>query len=460
MKKTLQPHDWGLEIGGSGELKHGSNIITELAEKFGTPLHVINKTRLLQTANDFKRIAEKEYPGKSAVHYAFKCNSVPAVVNNVKQAGLSAEVMTEFELELAESIGFSSTEIIVNGAFKTNSFIEKCLECDVKLIIVDSLDELVMINQVAESRQQQVDLLLRIDPDVVSLALKKDTAAGNRCNCAFGLDLKNGEVFEALLLFKKLKWINFLGYHFHIGTGITNPGAYSKSLKKLFPIFDKTREEGFNIKILDVGGGFAASTSRNITSSEIQSHQAFNYFPKSIKQSNQATISDFIKEISITIQDYFKEAKLPELIFEPGRCITGPNQFLLLKVHRTKVRSGDVNWLITDGGLGTVSIPTSYEYHEVFLCDDVNRPRTEQAIIIGPCCIAAEMVRKKKLMPKVHAGEVLAIMDSGAYFTALESSFGLPHPAIIEVNGISVQVARKRESFYNMIERDRIYTND
>ena len=105
-------------------------------------------------------------------------------------------------------------------------------------------------------------------------------------------------------------------------------------------------------------------------------------------------------------------------------------------------------------------MPTYYEYHEVFLCNDVNRPRTEQATIIGPCCFAADIVYKNKKMPKVYAGEVLAIMDSGAYFTALESSFGFPHPAIIEVNGKSVQVARRRESFYNMIERDRIYINN
>ncbi len=68
MKKTLHPHEWGLEIGGNGELKLGSHIVTELAEKYGTPLHVINKTRLIQTASDFKRIAETEYPGKSTVH--------------------------------------------------------------------------------------------------------------------------------------------------------------------------------------------------------------------------------------------------------------------------------------------------------------------------------------------------------------------------------------------------------
>ena len=460
MKKTLHPREWGLEIGGNGELKLGAYLATDLAEKYGTPLHVINKTRLMQAANDFKECAEIEYPGKTNVYYAFKCNSVPSVVNIVKQAGLSAEVMTEFELELAESVGFSADEIIVNGPCKTNSFIEKCIESDVKLIIIDSIDELALINQVAESRKKQVDILFRVNPDFVPGGLNKGAATGSRRSCAFGLDLKSGEVLQALSIVKNLKQLNFLGYHFHIGTGIRNPDAYSKTLKKLFPLFNKTRGLGFDIKVLDVGGGFATATSRELTTPEMLTYQAFNFFPKGIGKNSIATISDFIKEISKTIQNYFKVADLPELIFEPGRCITGPNQFLLLKVHRTKLRSGAANWLVTDGGLGTVTMPTYYEYHEVFLCDDVNRPRTEHATIIGPCCFAADIVYKNKKMPKVYAGEVLAIMDSGAYFTALESSFGFPHPAIIEVNGKSVQVARRRESFYNMIERDRIYINN
>ena len=235
---------------------------------------------------------------------------------------------------------------------------------------------------------------------------------------------------------------------------------HKKNVGPTFPLFNKTRKAGYNIRVLDVGGGFASATSNKLNFTDSSSHWAFNYLTKRNGNNNIATGSDFIIQISKTVQEYFKEGNLPELIFEPGRCITGPNQFLLLKIHHTKTCQGSANWLITASGLGTVSSPGNNEFHAVLLCDDINRPRIKQSSIIGPSCYTTDIVFNNKVMPIVYPGEVLAIMDSGAYFTALESSFGFPHPAIIEVNGETVKNARKRETFYNMVERDRIYNKD
>ena len=150
----------------------------------------------------------------------------------------------------------------------------------------------------------------------------------------------------------------------------------------------------------------------------------------------------------------FVREELPELLFEPGRCIASAAQFLLLTIHRVKERPGVGRWLIADGGLSTVTLPTFYEYHEVLLCDDVFRPGASRATIIGPACFAGDVIYRNKLMPDVHPGEVIAIMDSGAYFTAMESSFGFPHPAIVAVNGATCTLVRTRETFDEMVNRD------
>jgi len=101
-----------------------------------------------------------------------------------------------------------------------------------------------------------------------------------------------------------------------------------------------------------------------------------------------------------------------------------------------------------------VTLPTFYEYHEVFLCNDVNRPRTLRSTITGPACFAGDVIYRNKLMPDVRPGEVLALMDSGAYFTAMESSFGFPRPAIVAVDGASCRLVRARETFDDMVSRD------
>ena len=120
------------------------------------------------------------------------------------------------------------------------------------------------------------------------------------------------------------------------------------------------------------------------------------------------------------------------------------------------MRQGVGRWIITDGGIGTITLPTYYEFHEIFLCNQLSRPVNRKATIIGPCCFAADIVYKNKPMPEVKSGEVLAIMDTGAYFTSLESNFGFPRPAIVSVSENGHEIIRQRENFEQLIGRDHI----
>ena len=112
---------------------------------------------------------------------------------------------------------------------------------------------------------------------------------------------------------------------------------------------------------------------------------------------------------------------------------------------------------MTDGGLGTVSLPTFYECHAVFLADDVRRPRTESVTIAGPVCFASDIVYRNVRMPAARPGEVIAIMDSGAYFIAQESNFGFPRPAVAGVSEVGARLLRRRETFEDMTSRDHKY---
>ena len=123
-----------LEIGGCSAVK--------LAEAYGTPVHVVHENRLLKTAESFRATFKSIYPGKVSVHYAFKCNSIPGVINVIQKAGLKAEVMSPFELNLALNLGFKSHDIIVNGPCKPRTFLAACIHSGVRFIIIDSLEEL------------------------------------------------------------------------------------------------------------------------------------------------------------------------------------------------------------------------------------------------------------------------------------------------------------------------------
>jgi diaminopimelate decarboxylase len=210
------------------------------------------------------------------------------------------------------------------------------------------------------------------------------------------------------------------------------------------------------VHIVDVGGGIASMTTREFTSFEMLQYQAIGKLPAQNNGRKEPTIAEFTRAISRAVVEAFPNGELPELIYEPGRCITSPNQFLLLTIHRVKTRAGVGTWLVADGGLSTVTLPTFYESHEVILANDTRRPLTMKGTIIGPACFAGDIIYRNKLLPDIREGEVIAVMDTGAYFTGLESPFGFYRPAIVGVEQGESHIIRSRETFSESVARDII----
>jgi diaminopimelate decarboxylase len=445
----LTPEDFGLKSNSANELLLNRFKLSDLAEEYGTPLYVLDIERLTDRAKHFRQCVSSNLLFTSRVFYPIKCNSVPAVLSTVKNAGLSAEAMTGFELELAIHCGFEPSQIIVNGPCKTESFLRKCLKYKVHLIVIDSISELKDLIRIQKEIPVQMDVLLRVNPDFVPKDLNKNSATGSR-QSSFGMNEE--EILHALSILKSHPNLSFQGIHFHVGTGIRNPETYSEVIRKLHRLFGQIHNAGVEIRIVDVGGGFASMTTRELSSFEMIASQAISTYQLKFKQQRISTCEEYLQEIFAAMSEFFG-TDIPMIYFEPGRCLVSQAQILLLSVHRIKERNG-MKWLITDGGLGTITMPTYYEYHEMFLCNEFNRVPKEVVTITGPCCFASDLIYKNKLLPRVNEGEVLALMDTGAYFNSLESSFNFYKPAIVAVNGDDCNIVRRRENFSDVIQRD------
>ena len=446
---------WDLEADANGGLIVGGCNTIELSELYGTPLHIVNEGRLKRTAESFVEAVKSKFPGKISVHFAFKCNPVPGIIRIIKNAGFKAEVMSEPELLLAMKLGYTGNEIVVNGPYKTERLITACLENNIRFINIDSLFELVQINHLCEIQNKNADVLLRINPDFVPSGMNKGSATSSRSGSPFGLDLKGGEAVRAIDMIKEMKRIHFRGFHIHIGSGIQNTDDYRRALSRLKGIVAYAGQSGFNIEVLDAGGGLGVPDSREMTTMELLLYQAFSFLPSKSFHNSNISFSRFADSVISGVLDLFKDRQLPELIFEPGRCIASPNQLLLLKIHQVKERRGLKKWLISDAGIGTLTMPTFYEHHEIILCNDVNRKLSGKVTITGPGCFSADVVYRNKPMPQISPGEIIAIMDSGAYFTSWESSFGFFRPAIVSVIDGRHRIIREREKFENMISLDK-----
>jgi diaminopimelate decarboxylase len=455
-KIILQPSDWGLSVSSAGQLMIRNFSLAELADLYGTPLYVLDEIRLKYRAESFNSSAANSYPGKVSVHYPFKCSSVSEVVNIIRSSGLKAEVMTEFELSLALFSGYSGHEIIVNGPCKTDSFLNQCLDAGVKLISIDSIDELKSLSALTVKRDKKVNLLLRINPDIVPEGIPAGTAAGS-AKSVFGLGLSLKSMNEAIEIIRQNSRLYFEGFHFHIGTGIISPDSYQRTIKKLSPLITHMKSKGFKINIIDTGGGYPSPATRQLRTKELIAAKLFSRYQ--FKQSfNPYTFDDFTMSIGRSISELFP-GNLPELIFEPGRSIVSSCQTLLLKAHRIKENSCG-KWVITDGGLGTITLPAYYEYHKIFLANNVRRPYTKYYSLAGPCCFSGDIIYKNLFLPHINQGEIIAMMDTGAYFNGMESNFGFARPAIIAVSADHRRLIRERESISTMAVRDLTFKND
>jgi diaminopimelate decarboxylase len=450
--ELMKHHDF--QVSEQGELVIGGCNTMHLANMYNTPVHIVDEEGLESTAKAFRETMQSKYPGIISVHYAFKCNPVPGIIKIIKNTGIRAEVMSEYELTLALKLGYPGNEIIVNGPYKTDKLLTACLKNNIRLINVDSLFELERINSLCISLDKCTDVLLRINPDIVPAGMNRGSSTASRTGSPFGLDLIGGEVRSALEMIKIMKRIRFRGFHFHIGSGIQNTDDFRKTLKKLRYVLNDAEKAGFSVEILDIGGGLGIPDSREMTTIELLLYQAFDLVPSLKSLNTKISFAHYADSVTKGVLSLFGMKKLPELILEPGRCITGPNQVLLLKIHQVKVRKGLKKWLIADAGIGTLTMPTYYELHHVLLCTDIMRKTSEKVTIGGPGCFSADVVYRNIKMPEITAGEIIAILDSGAYFTSWESSFGFPRPSVVSVNNGRHSLLRERESFEHMMSLD------
>jgi diaminopimelate decarboxylase len=136
--------------------------------------------------------------------------------------------------------------------------------------------------------------------------------------------------------------------------------------------------------------------------------------------------------------------------------LVSSNQILLLRVLAIKRKSDHRDYVVTDGGQMPVNFPTFYEYHAVLCCRGPFRTCAPAVDIVGPGCHSADYVLRNAALPPVEEGDVLAVMDSGAYFLSFEGNFGFPRSAVVAVGNRNASLLRRRECYEDMLSRERI----
>jgi diaminopimelate decarboxylase len=439
---SLPPELWDVGVNAAGHLDVAGHDVVELCRRHGTPLHIVNRRRLERDFTAFATAFRSHWP-RVEVGYSYKTNPLPGVIRELHAMGAWAEVISQFELWLALQLGVAPERIIYNGPAKSDDGLRLAVGRGVRLVNIDNLDEIDRIGRVASElgRRQSVGVRL-----VSSVGW-----AGQ-----FGHGIASGEAAEAFARLVAHPHLDPCGLHIHLGTGLHDVAKYLQAIREVLE-FARTIAQRFGVtmRFLDFGGGFGVPTVRPMHQWDTRL-MALGYPPGPIDPRSAPRIDAFAEPIVQLVRQYYPAdpATAPTLLFEPGRAITSSAQMLALGVLAVKPAPDGTRRVILDGGRN-IAIPTGYELHELLPASRMRDAYDTVNQFYGPLCHPGDVMLRAKRFPAVRPGDVVVLMDTGAYFVPNQMNFSNPRPAAIMVDVDRCEVIRERETFENIVQLDR-----
>jgi len=410
--------------------------VEKIAADVGTPFYLYSQRAILDNYRSFERGLGRI---RHLVCYAFKANSNSTICKILANAGSGAEVASLGELKQALQLGFSWAKIVFNGNGKSVEEMELAIKSDILMINVDSFEELVLLNQVAERLGKRARIALRINPGVEPHTHPYIATGVKRGK--FGFELERA--VEGYELARRLGNLEICGIHMHIGSQITTLEPFVRALKKLVTISDRLKDIGIRLEYVNVGGGLGIAY--------------WNERPPT-PENYARTLIPLIRKIG------------SKCILEPGRAIVGNAGILVTRILYIK-ETFLKKFIVVDAGMSDFIRPTLYNaYHEikpVKLTEaakgkwELERPsswppgtrRAMVAEVVGPICESGDFFAKERALPEVSAGDLLAVLCAGAYGFTMSSNYNSRcRPAEVLVRKESYDIIRKRETFEDLVK--------
>ncbi|MCP5092369.1 MAG: diaminopimelate decarboxylase [Gammaproteobacteria bacterium] len=436
------PAHWGAVTAANGSLEIDGVDAPNLVEEHGSPLMAVSNNKLHADASRFLNAIEAAIPNSTAA-YSYKTNCVPGVLKELHKAGFAAEVISPYELWLAENLAVPGDRIIVNGVNKSHDFIDHAVRLDVRSINIDQPGEVGIIAQAAQSRfsRARVSLRLRLNP-----------------SSHFGLDIASGEADDvAKQIAKRPDEFDFQGLHFHLLADNDDPKVHIRYQAKALDFARRIEEKyGLTTTLLNVGSGFTVPTMKVMSRAEYGLQRLLQVPCGPPNPDSGMPVENYIQQLADALKSYCtrREMPLPHVVFEPGRAVTSQSHVLLTKVHAIKANSLGPEIAMTDAGKILTSYPCDYEYHQMFVANRMTMTPDHTYHLMGRLCTSADWLAKYRCLPKLRRGDVIAIMDAGAYFTSYSSNFAFPRPKIVMLEDGVVRTLRERETFEHLTAMD------
>ena len=413
----------------------GGCDMVDLAQKYGTPLYVIDEQTIRSICQDYKKAFSKYK--KINMMYASKalCNS--AVSRIIASEGFGFDVVSGGEIYTLYKAGIDMSKVLFNGNNKTPEEIELAIKYGVGRFSIDNFYEVKLISEISKKYNKTVNALLRITPGI-ECHTHKYIQTG-QLDCKFGFDLSQiDSIIEHILNVDKN--IIIRGLHAHIGSQIFETKCYYDEVEVLVKEVARI-DEKFGIKLdeMNIGGGLGV---------------------KYVESDNPPSVQDIADVIIKSLTENIEKYKInkPTIYLEPGRSIISTSGVTLYTVGSSKQVPNMTKYISVDGGMADNPRPSMYqaEYLAELVTSHSERD-TEVVTIAGKFCESGDILINGIELPSLKAGDVLCVYNTGAYNYSMASNYNRAvKPAMVLVNNCQSDIIVYRETLEDLVSHDVI----
>ena len=419
-----------------GHLTIGGVDAVDLANKYGTPLYVMDERTIRGHCRTFQQSIDDNYGGKGLAVYASKAFNCKEMCRIIKDEGLGIDVVSGGELYTALSVDFPPEKIVFHGNNKTEEEIKLALESGVGRIVVDNLTELRTIEKMAAELNKNPGVMIRIKPGID--AHTHNFIRTGQIDSKFGFALETGEAFEAIKEVLEQKNVTLKGVHCHIGSQIFEIDPFKAAAEVMLGFMAKVKKElSYEIKELNLGGGFGI---RYLIDDDAKLYKTF------------------MEQVSVTVKETCKRLGLniPFIMIEPGRSIVGPAGTTLYTVGAVKTIPGIRNYVSVDGGMTDNPRYILYQSeYSIAVATKIDTPSDYIATIAGRCCESGDLVQEDAKIQTPEPGDILAVFCTGAYNYSMASNYNrVPRPPVVMIKDGESRVIIKGESYEDLVKND------
>ena len=422
-----------LSRNAEGELCLAGVSLDFLAKEYGTPLYVYDEERIRERCRTYLGAVRAAFGERGKVLYASKAASFRRLYEIMKEEGMGIDVVSMGEIYTAVRTGYPLSRAYFHSNNKTDEDIEYAIDSGVGYFVVDNVEELYAINEIAGRKGVKQKILLRITPGIDPHTYA--AVATGKVDSKFGSAIETGQADEITLIALKEKNIDLRGFHCHVGSQVFDSDVYIRAAEVMLNFVAHVYDiSGFLADELDIGGGYGVRY--------IKDH------PEIDIAANIAEVGEYMKGKAAELG-----IKLPSVGFEPGRSIVADAGVAVYTVGTVKRIPGYKSYVSVDGGMADNPRFALYgSPYTLLTVNDTDSEETESYSVVGRCCESGDILQENVPLTKnIKRGDLLACLTAGAYQYSMSSNYNrLTRPPVVMLKDGKSYVAIKKQSLEHL----------